>query len=281
MNTIKTAIKDTYDSLSKSQQKVAKYLLEHPESVAMKSASEIGEIAGVSETTVIRFCYALNLSGFSELQTKLREDLLLRKSTLDNYHSKNLELAKQPHFYARVMEQDRENILRSIQDISEEQFEQAVEQIMKAKKIFIYGMRSSYSAAHWMTFLLRLFRDEVHFIRPETDDLVFILNQMDADTTFIAISFHRYLKETIQLAEQAKKQNAFIIGITDSPFAPIRTHADLLLPISQTEKSTLNVMPALFSLLNAIVAGVSVNDKERVEKRKEQYEKLNMDHLFL
>lgn len=281
MNSIKNAINESFDRLSKSQQKVAKYVLEQPESVAMKSASEVGEHAGVSETTVIRFCYALSLSGFSELQTKLREDLLLRKSSLENYHSKNLKLAKEPHFYAQVMEQDRENIYQSIQNISEEQFEKTVEQIMKAKKVFIYGMRTSFAAAHWLHFSLRLFRDDVHLIRPETDDLLFILNQIDADTTFIAISFHRYLKETIQLSEQAKKQNAFLIGITDSPLAPIRAHADLLLPISQSEKSTLNVMPSLFSVLNAIVAGVSVKDQDRIEKRKYQYEKLNMDHLFL
>lgn len=61
-------IQQEYNQLSKGQQKVAKYLLEQPGEFAVKLASEIGEQVGVSETTVIRFCYSIKLSGFSELQ---------------------------------------------------------------------------------------------------------------------------------------------------------------------------------------------------------------------
>ncbi|WP_017755152.1 MurR/RpiR family transcriptional regulator [Calidifontibacillus oryziterrae] len=281
METIRASIQEMYDSLSKSQKKVANYMVEHPESIAMKSASEVGELAGVSETTVIRFCYALKFSGFTELQNKVREQLVLRKSSLEEYHAKNLELADQPHFFAKVMEQDCDNIMRTIQNVSEDDFSKAVEQIITSEKIYIYGMRTSYSSAHWLTFSLRLFRDNVHLIRPETDDLLCIFNQMNENSTFIAISFHRYLKETILLSELAKKQRSFLIGITDSPLAPIRKYADLLLPIYQVNKSTLNATPALFSLLNAIVSGVSIKENDRFESRMEQYEKLSMDHLFL
>ncbi|XJZ29162.1 MurR/RpiR family transcriptional regulator [Bacillota bacterium Lsc_1132] len=86
------------------------------------------------------------------------------------------------------------------------------------------------------------------------------------------MSFHRYLKETIKMAELAKKQGAIVIGITDSSVAPITQYSDTILTISQPAKSTLDATPTLFSLLNAIVANVSVQDKERFEKNR------NMNH---
>lgn len=65
---LKDIIQQNYFKLSKGQQKVAKYLIENPKEFAVRNAEEIGFQVGVSETTVIRFCYAIQLSGFSELK---------------------------------------------------------------------------------------------------------------------------------------------------------------------------------------------------------------------
>ena len=59
--------------LSKGQRKVAQFVVDNPNVIASQVASEVGRLAGVSESTVIRFCYAIDLSGFSELQEKMKE----------------------------------------------------------------------------------------------------------------------------------------------------------------------------------------------------------------
>lgn len=278
---LKEMIQKEYNQLSKGQQKVAKYLLEHPRDFAVKSASEVGGQVGVSETTVIRFCYSIKLSGFSELQKMIREQLLYRESSLGQYFSSKLELAEQPHFYARVMEQDRQHIQEAIHNINEKDVDQAVDQLITTEKIYISGLRTSFSAASWLAFTLGVIRGNVHLLRPETDDLLLTLSEMNNESTLIAISFHRYLKDTIKVAKLAKEQGAFVIGITDSPVAPINEYADLVFPIYSSEKSTFDAAPALFSFLNAVTAGVSIKDKDRLEQRKEQYEKLNGDYLFV
>ncbi|MBA4536507.1 MurR/RpiR family transcriptional regulator [Bacillus aquiflavi] len=279
MTHFKTLVKEHYHQLSKSQQKVAKYLLEQPGDFAIKSAQDIGKEIGVSETTVIRFCYSLNFNGFSELQKNTRE-ALLQKSSLDEYHEEKLKLAKKPHLFASVMEQDSRNIRNAIHSIHEEDFQLTVEQIVKAEKVFICGLRSSFAAAQWLTFTLNIMRDQVFLFRPETDDLLVTLPQLNENTVFIGISFHRYLKETVELARIAKEQNAFVCGITDSPVSPISKYTSTLLATSETSTSTIDATPILFSILNALVANVSVMNKERIEKRKEQYESFNIHHFF-
>ncbi|WP_102275277.1 MurR/RpiR family transcriptional regulator [Cytobacillus massiliigabonensis] len=278
---IKELIHSEFSRLSKGQQKTAKYLLDQPKDFAVKSASEIGKSIGVSETTVIRFCYSIQLSGFSELQRLVREQLLAESSTLGQYFTSKLKLAEKPHFYASVMEKDCLHIQEMIRTIHEEEFDQFVNQLIQTKKVYITGLRSSFAVASWLAFTLGLIRGNVKLLRPETDDLLLTISEMDEASVFIAISFDRYMKDTIKLAELAKKQGAFVIGITDSPVAPINKHADMLFAIHISEKSTIDAAPALFSFLNAVIAGVSIKDKEQFEKRKKQYEKLDGEHFFI
>ncbi|GGB69746.1 MurR/RpiR family transcriptional regulator [Fictibacillus barbaricus] len=279
MYDFRTHIKQHFHNLSKGQQKLAKYLLEDPQAFALNSAGEIGKKVGVSETTVIRFCYALQLSGFSELQKRIRENLL-SQSGLDKYYSEKVKLAKQPHFYAQVMKQDIDNINRTIQHINENEFNRAIERLMMSDEIVITGLRTSYAAAHWFSFMLGMVRGNTYLYRPDTDDFIRQMSQMTKNTTVVAISFHRYIKETIKFVEIAKKHGAYIIGITDSPIAPISKYVDNIISIYHSE-STIDATPALFSVLNALVAGVSVQDHEKFNKRKEQYDLIEDDHLFV
>lgn len=278
---LKETIEKEFNKLSKGQQKVAMYLLDHSKDFAVKSAGEIGKIIGVSETTVIRFCYSIHLSGFSQLQKVVREQLLQGNSTLGQYFTSKVELAEKPKFFASVMEKDYIHIQETIQNIHEEDFEAFVDRLIETDKMYVSGLRSSFSAASWLAFTLGVVRGGTKLIRPDTDDLLLTINEMDEGTTFIAISFDRYVKDTIKLAELARKQGAFVIGITDSSIAPIKEHADLLFHIHSSEKSTIDAAPALFSFLNAVIAGVSVKDQVRFQKRKEQYERLDSNHFFI
>ncbi|MGA5688238.1 MurR/RpiR family transcriptional regulator [Cytobacillus pseudoceanisediminis] len=278
---LKETIEKEFNNLSKGQQKAAKYLLDHPKDFAVKSAGEIGKRIGVSETTVIRFCYSIQLSGYSELQKMVREQLLKANSTLGQYFTNKVELAEKPEFLASVMEKDCLHIRETIQNISQDDFDVLVKRLIKTKKVYVTGLRSSFAAASWLSFTLGVVRGNAKLIRPDTDDLLLTITEMDKEATFIAISFDRYMKDTIKMAELAKKQGAFVIGITDSAIAPIKDHADLLFQIHSSEKSTIDAAPALFSFLNAVIAGVSIQDCDRFQTRKEEYEKLESEHFFI
>ena len=274
-------IKVYYTEMSKSQKKVATYVMDQPKKVAMGSAQEIGTEIGVSETTVIRFCYSLQLSGYSELQKIIREQLLFQKSSLTTYQKSKLELGQEPHFLTKVMEQDRVTIAETMNQIKEEDYEMAIEQLSKAETIYILGLRSSFAAANWLSYTLGLVRGNVQLMRPEMEDVIQTLSQMDDKSVVIVISFHRYLKETIQIAELAHLQQAFIIGVTDSLLSPVQVYSQLLFPIYSPSKSTLDATAALFSFMNALVAGLSVKEKDSFEIRQKTYQALTSDFLFI
>lgn len=273
-------VQSQYGNLSKGQQKVAKYLLENPREFALHSAKEIGEKAGLSETTVIRFCYAIGLSGYSELQKNVRDQFISEKSSLANYYSSKLDIVDESRFFEQVMEKDIQFIRETIVRINEADFQKAVDLLESAEKVYICGLRSSFSMANWLAFSLGIVRKNVQLIRRDTDDVLSVVSGMNSDSVFVALSFHRYMKETLHIAEMAKSKGACIVGITDSPVAPLRDIADILLPLYSAEMSTLDIAPALISFINAVVAGVTIKDKAKFAKRKEEYERMNSEGLF-
>lgn len=278
---IKELIHTHFESMSKGQKKVATEVLDHPRHVALKSASEIGAAIGVSETTVIRFCYSLNLSGFAELQKVIREQLLQHESSFAAYRESKVELEQEPHFFSKVMERDKIMIDETMRQIGEAEYDFAIDRLAGAKKVYILGLRASSAAASWLSYTIGLVRPYVELIKPETEDVIQTLSEMDEDSVLLVISFHRYLKETVRIAELAKQQNSFVIGITDSQLAPIHPFCDIVFPIYSPTKSTLDATASLFSFMNAVVAGLVVKERDAFDIRQERYRALDSSYLFV
>ncbi|MHC0035386.1 MurR/RpiR family transcriptional regulator [Pseudoneobacillus sp. C159] len=280
MDSLNTVVQEKYNDFSKGLKKVAQYFLSNPESFAVHSAEQVGCQINVSETTVIRFCHALGYSGFSALQKDIQEQLIHRQSSsLYEYFEKN-NMDKDQDFSRKMMLKDAEVISQTAERLSGEDFELAVEKLTHSERILVSGIRSSHAMAHWFSFSLDLIRGNVRLYRPDIDDIILRIREMDPNSVFVAFSFHRYALETINIAKEAKRLGAFVIAITDSEVAPIREHADVLLTIQLPKKSTLDVAPAVFSLMNALIAAVSVKNAKQFKQRVEDYEQVHFDHFF-
>ncbi|MDQ7864684.1 hypothetical protein RCO48_37035 [Peribacillus frigoritolerans] len=55
----------------------------HSHTFAVTSAQKLGKDIGVSETTIIRFCYSLGLSGYAELQNLIRKSVDIREQQFE------------------------------------------------------------------------------------------------------------------------------------------------------------------------------------------------------
>lgn len=280
MDALKSKVQSKYDEFSKGLKMVAKYFLANPEAFAMNSGVQVGQEINVSETTVIRFCHALGYSGYSALQKDVQEQLLNKKSSLFEFHYMKNSTEMDQEFSKKMMVKDAEVILQTAERLNGEDFTKAVDYLAQSERVLVSGVRSSHAMAQWFSFTLDLMRGNVRLFRPDTDDIMLRISEMNEGSTFVAFSFHRYALETINMAKEAKRQGAFVIGITDSEVAPIREHADILFTVQLPIKSTLDVAPAVFSLMNAIVGAVAVKNSEQFAKRTKVYEELQLNRFF-
>lgn len=70
----------SYLRLSKQQQQIARFVLEHPDQLALGTVATVAESAAVQLSALIRFANALEFGGFTEMQQVFRSRLLDRSS---------------------------------------------------------------------------------------------------------------------------------------------------------------------------------------------------------
>jgi len=69
-------------TMSKGQKAIASFILNHYEQAAYLTAARIGEEAGVSESTVVRFAMELGFDGYPHFQKELQEELKVRLTSV-------------------------------------------------------------------------------------------------------------------------------------------------------------------------------------------------------
>ncbi|EKN66568.1 transcriptional regulator [Neobacillus bataviensis LMG 21833] len=260
--TIKDKIEMHFNELSKAQQKVANFVLNNPTFIGVHSAAEVGEKAGTSETTVIRFCYALGLEGYARLQKEITLFVFNHTtiSTLGTYVSSKKELVNDQCLIEKAMGQDSSKIIRIAKQINEQMFKDATRKLHEAEKIYIVGAGASQLGAHWLHFTMNFLRPNVKLVQTDTAELIRTLQEIDEHSIVVVISQHRYFKEPIQIAETLHKRGIPILAVTDSRLAPILKHCSYAFILEQPELSTIDLMPALISFLNLLVTGMITYD---------------------
>ena len=237
-----------------------------PTAFATHSARKVGEFIQVSETMVLRFCSALGYNGFSDLQREVRE-YIFDLSTLKKNETSEEMMEELPAFQ-EVMYADQLNIRDAAQRFTAENFEGAIDKILHADEILVAGLHASFSMAHWLSYTLNLIRGGTTLYRPESD---VGFERFTSKSVLFVFSFYRYALDTLMLAEEAKKRGIYIIALTDSSTAPITRIADQLFVLNLPAKSILQTVPVVYSILNAIMAGVSKKHDNPDELRKNMY----------
>lgn len=277
MEAIYKKISEQQNNFSKNLQKITSYLYNEPKIFALHSAAEAGKRMGVSETTVIRFCQQLGLSGYRALQAEVQQHLFQKSSLSDFIEEKSVEDdERQP--IKRLMTNDLDAIQKTMEQIPEVHLETAVEKLSNADRVLVSGLRASHALASWFAFSLDIIIGNARLYQPNVDDVLLRVSELTAKSVVVVFSFHRYAKDTIHIAKLARDEGAFVIAFTDSHVAPIAKYADLLLPVQL--KSTLDVAPAVMSLANAIVSAISLKNAEQFQKRAERFDAMNGEDFF-
>jgi len=276
MERIAEQIRAAFGNMTAGQRKVAEYFLADPARIALHSAKEAGELTGTSEATVFRFCRSIGYPRYSALQEAVRAELLRPKRRFaDPFGAYGASAAREPEdaaeYLAHLQRQDALQVERTLAGVQPETLARAAEAIRSAAGVVVIGLRASYAAAHWFSYALNVLRGGVELYRGGSEDGQLLLSRLEPDWTVVALSFPRYMRETLDFVREAKWLRARIIAITDHELAPIALQADLLLKVEAPPPESLRGMPAVFSLLGALAGYLSVIDRERVGRRLDEY----------
>lgn len=182
-------MEERMSEFSKGQKRIARYILDHYDKAAYMTASRLGSIVEVSESTVVRFAIEVGFDGYPEMQRALQELIRTRLTAVQRVDVTN-SLIGDDDVLDKILGADAEKIRRTLDEIDRKSFETAVDKIVSAKSIYIIGVRSSSTLAGFLNFNLRMILDNVKFVQTTSGSEMFeqIMN-IGPDDVLIAISF--------------------------------------------------------------------------------------------
>ncbi len=274
MRDVLNDINNRYATLSKGQKKIAAYLKENYDKAAYMTAQKLGQAVGTSESTVVRFAAELGYDGYGDFQQNLQAIIRNKLTSLQR-----MDVAQGiiggDDIAESIMNSDIENIRSTIENLDRKAFSDAVETLLKAKRIYVLGVRSSAALAKFISFYFNLMFDNVtHISTTSASEIFEQLLHTGEDDAVVAISYPRYSKRTVSAAEYAAGRGSKIIAITDSISSPITKFATHSLIAKSEMAYFVDSFAAPFSLANALLIALSMRKKKQLTESFETLEKI-------
>jgi DNA-binding MurR/RpiR family transcriptional regulator len=267
-------IQTSMPEFSKGQKLIANYIINHYDKAAFMTAARLGEIVGVSESTVVRFAIELGYDGYPKLQRVLQE-LIKSKLTSVQRMEVSSNRISEDNILKSVLQSDMEKIKITLDEIDLDVFNNVVESLLKAKKIYILGVRSSAPLASFLGFYFNIIFDNIRLVHTTSVSEMFeqIIKVTEEDVV-IGISFPRYSKRTIKAMQFVKSQGAAVIAITDSSESPLAETADHSLIARSDMASFVDSLVAPLSVINALIVAIAMRRKDHIYGTFEKLEKI-------
>ncbi|WP_028236132.1 MurR/RpiR family transcriptional regulator [Pseudobutyrivibrio sp. MD2005] len=273
-------INEKYGKMSKGQKLLANYIIDNYDKAVFLTAAKLGDILGVSESTVVRFASFIGYKGYPEFQQALEEMVRTKLNTSDRIEITNGGI-EQNGVLRTVLSSDALKIKNTMETIDEAAFENAVEAIDSARRIYIVGIRTCSPLASFLSFYLNMIYDNVVNLQTSsTSELFEQMIHINEQDCIIGISFPRYSMRTLKALEFANNRRANVITITDSIHSPMNLYSSCNLIAESDMHSVVDSLVAPLSVINALIVELCNRNQSTVANNLEMVENVWNNYQF-
>ncbi|MCI8326749.1 MAG: MurR/RpiR family transcriptional regulator [Lachnospiraceae bacterium] len=271
-NDLSSRINGAYSNLSKGQKLLASYITDHYDKAVFLTAAKLGQVVGVSESTVVRFATHLGYKGYPDFQRALEE---LVRNKLNSVQRMEVTYGRisQSKILESVLQSDAERIKETLEMISDDAFEMAVETILKARRIYVVGIRSCAPLASFLAFYLNMMFGDVRLLSTNSSSELFEqMVRISREDVIIGISFPRYSMRTLKAMEFANNRSAKVITLTDSVHSPMNLYSSCNLIAKSDMASIVDSLVAPLSVINSLIVALCMKKQGEVVQTLEMLE---------
>ncbi len=273
-NELTNRINERYSKMSKGQKLLASYITDYYDKAVFLTASKLGEVVGVSESTVVRFAAQLGYKGYPEFQKALEEMVRNRLSSVQRMEV-TYGRTGQSGILASVLHADMDKLEKTLERIDSNAFEMAVDTILTAKRIYVIGIRSCAPLAGFLAFYLNFMFDDVRQLHTSSSSELFEqMVRIGKEDVIIGISFPRYSMRTLKALEFANNRSAKVITLTDSVHSPMNLYSSCNLIADSDMASILDSLVAPLSVINALIVALCMRKQDEVADTLEKLEQI-------
>ncbi|MCJ8343039.1 MAG: MurR/RpiR family transcriptional regulator [Cetobacterium sp.] len=262
---LENKIKDK--KLTKTEKIIAEYFYKNENKLYFLTSTNIAEELEISDTSVIRFVKALGFKNFTEfkenLKGKISEQILTPREKLSKHETilnqKNISKFYTEYFERIVQETFEKN---SLEDI-----ERLVNLLLKSKKKFVVGFKSTSGLASFFGLRLGFVLEDVITHPRNNSELIKNIIDMNEDDCLFIIAHPKYSKTYNLLIEIAQKAKGHIVVVTDKKTSPVANLGDITLTTNIEGISYFNSLISTQVLIEYILTILSTKLTEKMKNR--------------
>ncbi|MFB7142832.1 MurR/RpiR family transcriptional regulator [Gottfriedia sp. NPDC056225] len=261
-------IKESINTLTESEKKVANYILNSPEAVLGMLIDDLALKSKTSKAAIIRMCKRLNYKGYREFSIDLASNIT---NQIQNEH-KYTDI-KPGDTIKSIIRNVGNNHKQSIEDtqlvLEINEIENAVLALCKAKIITFYGVGASGLVA--MDAFQKFLRiNKKTFFYPDYHLQGMSTANISNGDVIIAISYSGETTDTVEMANIAKETGATVISITRFGENTLSKLSDINLFLSSPDttirSSAMGSRIGQLYILDILFSGVASMEYADIEK---------------
>lgn len=256
-------IVDQFDSLTPQAQAAARFVLEHPQDVALLSMREQARRAGVPPVTMLRLARQLGFADYNAFRQVHAQALRPGpvpggKSAPFSERVPGLQKRARQGGAAPLAEQMERHQAQQVSALTARNGTQALldtaEAIEAARRVYVLGLRSCFSVAYHFAYVYGLLRDNGQLLDGPGDTGRDPLRHAGPQDVLLAISLAPYTRGAVEQAEFALGRRVTLLAITDSPLSPLARQAATTLLVPTDGPSFFHGVTPAFAACETLLA---------------------------
>ena len=279
LNDFRQRLENHFSRLTKSEQKIASFLLSSYDQAAFLTAADLAQELEVSEATIVRFARTIGYESFPQLRRALQHIFRVKTTPATRLQRKLADLKTgEGHILTKVVEMELQYLAEVSHSVSPADFDRAVKIILKGKRVFVFGSGPSRILADLVNIRFTRFGIPVVCMTESGRDLIDKLLLLKREDVVMVLGFHRLTGELVTVQDRARKVGCKTVLLTDTLNAHFREHADVVLAARRGPVSTFHSLTVPMAILNAIILAVaterpesSLGSLKRLEELRAEY----------
>ena len=255
-------IHDRYEDMSKSYQRIALYLTQNPNDVAVLSVNAIGTKCGIHASSFVRYAQSLGYKGFKELQAVFQRRLSTAAPGFDaRVRALEAELggAREGElgFLADLVTRDVASLQDLLANMDAGQLAEAARLMEASDTIYLVGQLRSAPVVDLLRYVLTMLGKRTVLLDAGGGLATHMARVARPTDMLFVVSFRFYATEVVNVAEETAGRGVPIVAITDSTLSPYAKTAKIMFAVPEHEYTFSRSLAAPMCLAQALCVALA------------------------
>ncbi|MCP4881371.1 MAG: MurR/RpiR family transcriptional regulator [Gammaproteobacteria bacterium] len=259
-------------------------ILELQGSPALLSITALADKLAVNPSTLTRLARSLGYPGFGAFQQVLLDASMTSPGA---FYSQHAQVALEGGGVnsrtdlAKLCRENQANIDRFLQLCDMHQFTYAIDLIVSAKRVSVYGIRQFHAFASFLVYGLRMIRSDVHLLDANALGVAEGLAAMEQGDVLITASCSPYSTGVVEASKVAHERGINVIAITDWASSPLVGVSNSALLVPHDSSFISNSLTTFILLAECLINGCAAqqpnSSKKALAERENLIDKLGIE----